>query len=301
MVLGKVGLTGCTGMLGRHLQAALKAAGADVKAVSRSGTDGSAVWDLSKWLDMEELDKLFLGSQAIIHAGALVQPSGEVDEELMFNSNVRACLNLGQWSMRRNVPLLLISGAIVYANPLASKQHESALMGCNGLGGFYGLSKLLSEYVLNPLREKGLKLCVLRPSSIYGFGISKDKMVARFLGNAIRGENIILNHPVNDRVDIVHAADVANATIAAIKNECWETMNISSGNPVSIIELAKACVAVTGKGRIEIQGKFYLNYEPSTTYSLDISRAYERLKWQPCVETTKGLKMLMHGQCLLTY
>lgn len=301
MVLSKVGLTGSSGMLGRHLHAALQAAGAEVATVSRSGTDGSAAWDLSEWLSLERLDELFAGVQAIVHAGAFVQPSGEVDQARMFDANVRACLNLGQWAMSRSVPLLYISGAIVYADPCAPLQKESAPLGWSGLGGFYGFSKLLAEDVLVRLRQQGLKLCVLRPTSIYGHGIGVDKMVPRFLATAARNDVIELSQPVDNRVDIVHAADVSNATVAALKSECWETLNISSGQPVSIIELAEACVAVAGSGRIEIKGELPANYAPSVKYSLDISRARERIDWRPCIDVRKGLSMMMHEQCLPTF
>lgn len=298
MVLNKIGLTGSSGMLGRHLHAALQAAGAEVAAVSRSGTDGSAVWDLREWLGMEMLDALFAGVQAVVHAGAFVQPSGEVDEARMFDANVRACLNLGRWAMSRNIPLLYISGAIVYADPCAPLQKESAPLGWSGLGGFYGFSKLLAEDVLMRLRQQGLQLCVLRPTSIYGHGIGADKMVPRFLATAARNEAIELSQPVDDRVDIVHAADVSDATVAALKSGCWETLNVSSGHPVSIIELAEACVAVAGSGCIEIKGELPANYRASVKYSLDISRAGERIDWRPRIDVHKGLSMLMHGQCL---
>lgn len=298
MVLNKVGLTGSSGMLGRHLHAALLATGAEVVAVSRSGTDGSAAWDLSEWLDMEMMDELFAGVQSIVHAGAFVQPSGEVDEARMYDANVRACLNLGQWAISRNIPLLYISGAIVYADPCVPLQKESAPLGWSGLGGFYGFSKLLAEDVLIRLRQQGLKLCVLRPTSIYGHGIGADKMVPRFLATAAKNEVIELSQPVEDRVDIVHAADVADASVAALKNECWDTLNISSGHPVSIIELAEACVAVAGSGRIEIKGELPANYKASVKYSLDISRASQFIDWRPRIDVRKGLSMLMHGQRL---
>lgn len=300
MVLGRVGLTGATGMLGRHMLAALQAAGAQVTAVSRSGADGSAAWNLGEWLDMAALDELFAGVQAVVHAGAFVQPSGEVDEARMFDANVRACLNLGQWATSRNIPLLYVSGAIVYADPRAPLQKESAPLGWSGLGGFYGFSKLLAEDVVMRLRQQGLKLCVLRPTSIYGHGIGADKMVPRFLAVAARNEVIELSQPVEDRVDIVHAADVSEATVAALKHECWETLNVSSGKPVSILELAEACVAVAGRGRIEIKGELPANYQTSVTYSLDIGRAAERIHWQPNIDVRKGLTMLLHGQCLPT-
>lgn len=298
MVLNKIGLTGSSGMLGRHLRAALQEAGADVVAVSRSGADGSVTWDLSEWLDMEVLDKLFADTQAIVHAGAFVQPSGKVDEARMFDANVRACLNLGLWAMSRNLPLLYISGAIVYADPCALLQRESAPLGWSGLGGFYGFSKLLAEDVLMRLRQQGLRLCILRPTSIYGHGIGADKMVSRFLATAGRNEIIELARPVEDRIDIVHAADVSAATVAALTGECWEILNVSSGEPVSIMELAEACVAVAGSGHIKVKGEAPANYKASVTYSLDISRASECIDWRPSIGLREGLAMLTHGQCL---
>ena len=300
MVLSRIGLTGSSGMLGRHLRAAFKAVGTDVVAVSRSGADGSASWDLGDWLDMITLDELFAGVQAIVHAGALVQTSGQVDEARMFDANVRACLNLAKWAMSRSIPLLYVSGAIVYADPCAPLQKESAPLGWSGLGGFYGFSKLLAEDLMMRLRQQGLKLCVLRPTSIYGDGIGTNTMVSRFLSTAAINEVIELSQPVEDRVDIVHASDVSDAAVAALKHECWETLNISSGRPVSIIELAEACVAVAKNGRIEIKGELPANYKSLVKYSLDISRASERIQWQPRVDAHLGLTMLLRGQCQRT-
>lgn len=285
-------------MLGRHIWAALQSEGADVRAASRSGVGGSAEWDLGEWRDMDSLDELFSGVQAVVHAGALVQPSGEVDEPSMFEANVRACLNLGQWAKSRNIPLLHISGAIVYADPFASVQKESSPLGYSGLGGFYGFSKLLAEDVFMRLRQQGLRLCVLRPTSIYGVGIGADKLVPRFLSAAAKDQAIDLTQPVENRVDIIHAADVSAAAVAALKRECWETLNVASGKPVSMLELAEACINTAGSGRLNISGELPTHYTPSVMYSLDISHASTSIQWRPRIDLIKGLSMLLHGQCL---
>lgn len=299
MVLGRVGLTGATGMLGRHLHAALNAAGADVVCVSRSSGDGVKTWDLATWLRHQELDELFPGVRAVVHAGALVQPTGEVDQARMFDANVRACLNLGQWALARDIPVVYISGAIVYADPYAPSQDESAPLGCSGLGGFYGFSKLLAEDVLVRLRQQGLKLALLRPTSIYGQGLDEAKMVRRFLSLAAADSVIDLIEPSADRVDLVHAADVAAATVAVLQRQCWDNFNVSSGDPVSIRNLAQACLDVTGSGRISISGHTQPGYRPKTTYSLEINRARERLGWEPAIDIHCGLDMLLRGQYLL--
>lgn len=298
MVLGRVGLTGATGMLGRHLHAALNAEGAEVVAVSRTSTKGVTGWDLAKWLQHGELDQLFTGVRAVVHAGALVQPSGEVDQARMYDANVRACLNLGQWALSRGIPLVHISGAIVYADPCLPIQDESAPLGWSGLGGFYGFSKLLAEDVLGRLRQQGLKLALLRPTSIYGQGLDEGKMVRRFLSLASADSVIELSEPTEDRVDLVHAADIARAVVVVLRRECWYTLNLASGDPVSIKTLAKACLDVSGSGRIAITGHNPPDYQPKVTYSLDISRANECLDWVPVIGISSGMKMLLRRQYL---
>ena len=298
MVLGRIGLTGATGMLGRHLHAAFDAAGAEVVAVSRVSSGDVKGWDLAKWLEHAELDRLFPQVQAVVHAGAQVKPSGDVDQACMFDANVRACLNLGQWALARGIPMAYISGAIVYADPCLPTQDESAKLGWSGLGGFYDSNKLLADVVLTRLRQKGLKLALIRPTSIYGQGIDREKMVCRFLSTAATDGVIELSEPTQDRVDLVHAADVASATKAVLVRECWETLNVSSGNPVSIKTLAQACVDVAGSGRISITGQTPPGYKPSVKFSLNIRRAQECLGWTPAIGIHRGLEMLLREQYL---
>ena len=296
MVLNRVGLTGATGMLGSHIQTAFENSSVDIVSVSRAGDNLSTHWDLGKWLNSEELDNMFSNIQAVVHAGAFVQTYGEIDQARMFDVNVRACLNLGQWALKKNIPMVYVSSAIVYANPYALLQDELSELGSNGLGGFYSFSKLLAEDVLMRLRQQGLKVAIIRPTSIYGYGIDKEKMVSRFLTSAAAGKVIELIEPIEDQVDLIHAADVANAMLAVLKHESWDIFNVSSGHPVSIIELAEECLGVAGCGSISISGKRQISYQSKVTCSLDTTRAQERLGWQPEIDIHKGLEMLLNRQ-----
>src|SRR5205085_5928207 len=101
------------------------------------------------------------------------------------------------------------------------------------VSGLYGLSKLLAEQLLDSLVGQGLKLCVLRPSSIYGAGMPETRMVASMLARARRNEEIRLTPPVQDRINLVHASDVAAAAVAALKAEAWEIFNVAGPKAVS--------------------------------------------------------------------
>lgn len=294
MVLNKIGLTGATGMLGRHVRAALEKVGIQVVAVSRDSVpnDDIFIWDLVDWLPLTRLDDLFNGVQAIVHVGAMVpRKSGPIDEVRMFDANVRACLNLGLWAISRNVPIVHMSGAIVYAESDREGLTEDASLAWSGFGGFYGLSKLLAEDVFKRLRQHGLKVAVVRPTSIYGYGLPTDKMISRFLAIAREGGSIELANPVQDRVDFIHAADVALAVLAILKMDVWDIFNIASGNAVSIHELAEACVSVMGRGNVlitESQGEVR---EPITRFALNTDRAKNTLGFRPLFDIKQGLEM----------
>jgi UDP-glucose 4-epimerase len=298
MVLSRIGITGATGMLGRHVRAALEAVGAHVVATSRESVPASNVssWDLSHWLCPAELDTLFNEVQAVIHVGAMVpRKPGAIDEAVMFDANVRSCVNLGQWAISRNIPLVHVSGAIVYEDQDNQGRDEDAALGWNGLGGFYGFSKLLAEDVLNRLCQQGLKLAVVRPSSIYGVGLPDGKMLTSFLATARTGGTITLAPPVDDRIDFIHAADVSLAILRILKGEMWDVFNIASGCLVSVRELAEACVAVSGRGTVVTTAGQCPARKPSTRFALDTGRARLRLAWQPLIDIGQGLTMMLKG------
>jgi UDP-glucose 4-epimerase len=294
MVLNKIGLTGATGMLGRHLRAALEHDGATVVEISRSPEEGSACfkWDLVNWLTNDELDALFSGVQAVIHAGAVVPSRSDISRDKLFDANVRACANLSDWALAKNVPVVFISGAIVYEDVTAIDVKEESQLGWNELGGYYGFSKLLGEDVFTRFQRRGLKRAVVRPTSIYGHGLPATKLISRFLAIAEVGGVIALNPPYGDRVDFIHAADVSQAVLTIIKLERWEIFNLSSGRPTSVLELAEECTALTQHGTVATSQHLFDASPPTTRFALNTDKAKRSLNWCPSINIKEGIKMM---------
>lgn len=260
MVLKKIGITGASGMVGRHLLAALFTRGVACAATSRQRPavlppeTSWAPWDLEVWKSPKELDQLFPEVEAIFHVGASVPAPGASDfsSRAIFDANVRSSLCLGEWAREKQLPIIFLSGSVVYSDPDRSGILESDSTGRGGVGGLYGLTKLLSEQVLALLSRDGLKLCTLRPSSIYGYGLASGKMITDFLVRASQGETLELAPPVDDQVNLIHAADVAEAMLVALVHESWGVFNIGAPRAVTIREVAEACIFATSNGKLKI-------------------------------------------------
>lgn len=207
-----------------------------------------------------------------------------------FDANVRGTLCLVRWAQARKLPVVHLSGAIVYAEAEGPRAlTEDAATTARPSGGFYGLSKVLAEQIVSNAAGEGLRVAILRPSSIYGTGLAPDKMISSFLTKASRGIAITLAPPVDDRINLIHAHDVAAAILAALAHEAWSTFNVGSPTSASLHDIAEACIEVVGRGRIDIApgdaGRAAVNRFP-----LDCSAAEKAFGFASRISLLEGLK-----------
>lgn len=299
----RVAVTGASGMVGRQLIEQLASENVTVLAASRRKppeTAGRVVWqawDLTSWRSVEELDALFPDAEVVIHAGAAIPGhSGDLDERALFDANVRACFDLGMWACAREIPLVFLSSSTVYAEPEREGIRETDTIGPNAIGGVYGHSKRLAEDVFLGLAAEGLRVNILRPSSIYGPGMPENKMMIRFLKMANAESKISLLPPTKDRHDLVHAQDVAAACVVAIEAGTQGIFNIGGGRSVSVAEIARACVAVVGRGTVELPTEEGLQ-AASVRFGLDCTAARSAFGYQASMTLETGVESLWRGLC----
>lgn len=288
--LRTVAVTGAGGMVGRHVDAALTAEGIACLRIGR------AQWDLNQWIDNAALDHVFSKADAIVHAAAVV-PGMERAWTLRetLDVNVRACLNLADWARRRNKHFVFISSASIYADPLKVNIVETDAVTTRPLSGFYGVSKLMSEQLLDNLAGSGLRFCAVRPSSPYGSGMRPSQMVPRMLARARRGEDIPVQPPARDRVNLIHAADLARAVIAALKAGATGLFNVAGPAALTIAEIAEGCVAAVGRGRVSLQPGD--DQASSTRFQLDCRKALSAFGYRPQIDLEEGLRRMLAQTC----
>ncbi|MCX5822894.1 MAG: NAD(P)-dependent oxidoreductase [Deltaproteobacteria bacterium] len=299
----KIAVTGVSGMVGGHIVQYAASQGISCVVTSRHRPRSLPSlaewrsWDLCRWLEVDALDALFGNVEALLHVGAMTPRKNiTIAQRDMFDANVRSCLCLGLWALQKNIPVIYLSGAVVYADPEAHQIKENALLGYQRgkLGGFYGVTKSLGEEVFTTLAAEGLHLCVLRPSSIYGTGLSDDQMISIFFSRGLKGEDIVINAPPGSRVNLIHAADVATAMLTVLQRGVAGTFNIAAPKTFTIVEIAQKVLHVCGKRGIVVQQKESLK-SPFLRFDLNCSAAEDAFGFASRIGFEEGLRYMKDG------
>ena len=302
MVLEKVALTGASGTVGRSMIEILNNKNVGYIAASRSepkAINRQSSWiklDLSEWHTSTQLDESFPDVQALFHLGAFV-PQKAVDNNAynhIFDVNVRSCLYLAEWATKRGIPVVFLSGATIYANPEQDDIKETDKKTTGGFGGFYGYSKFLAEKTLQYFIKDGLKLCILRPASIFGYGLPDNKMITKFLLTAAVNETIELEEPTEDKINLIHSYDVANAMVQALTCEAWGIYNIADKTSYSILDVAKVCVKIVGRGQVKVL-KTEDRRKPISRFALNCDLATKAFGFAQTLDLQKGIRKMWHN------
>lgn len=284
----EIAVTGSKGMTGSHMVELLKHKGFSCKEITRDE------WNLEDWKSFEELDSIFGSPKGIFHFGAKLPDKNTYNNnrhtQKIFNINARSCLNLGEWAISRKIPIVFLSSAVVYENPHALNILETDRKATNKLGGYYGLSKILAESILDNLAKYGLKCVILRPSSIYGNGLPSNKIIQNYLNLALQNKDLIINEPHN-KINFIHAYDVVKAALRAFQVESWGTFNISSEENIKIFELVNIIVSITASNS-KIVFKENNNKNVFSRFDLNSKLAKKSFGFESNINLVKGIQLM---------
>jgi UDP-glucose 4-epimerase len=302
----RVLVTGATGFIGSHLCLRLLDLGMEVhglddlsrgslkraKILENSGMSLHKA-DVRDWATVHEVLHE-VKPDAVIHLAALISVEESIRmPELYMEVNaegtrniVRAASNVGSGR------LIYASSAAVYGNPIRlpiTEDHPTSPLSP------YGLSKLMGErYVTSEFigREKPV---ILRIFNVYGPGQNPEYagVITKFMERLSQGDPPIIFGDGEQTRDFIHVDDVVEAFIRSLDTPLNETavLNVGSGRPFKIIELARMMIRLYG-----------LNVEPihvpprpgdvRGSYA-DISLAKRLLGWNPKISLEEGLRRLI--------
>jgi len=303
-------ITGGLGFLGLNLVPALLAAGARVSVLNRSldplaldwlerATGGRPVavhqGDIS---DAERINGWLAGAELVINlAGESGAAKSLSNAQADMQVNIAGHLNLLDALRRREKPprVVLVSSRLVYGVTGPAPVDESRPPLPTSL---YGLHKLTVEHYHRLYWQHfGVPFTILRLTNPYGpYQLPHRRdygVVNRFVMAAIRGETIHLYGSASQLRDYVYVGDVVDALlrVAADERATGETLNVGSGVPLGLCDMARAIVAVAGSGRLalvpwpELEGKV-----ETGDFVCDTGRIRELLGWRAGIDLAAGLR-----------
>ena len=247
----KILVTGGSGFIGTNLIAALNEAGHTVFN-----------YDLKQGFDILDYGLLrtkAAGMDAIIHLAAKVKVQEcEQNPAETIITNTIGTENVLRAAVETSVKKVLIaSSAAIYGNNQSLPLEESTqAMPIN----VYGLSKAAAEKIAASFFEKhGQKTNCFRIFNVYGphqdASSQYSAVIPIFISHAMRNEDLTIYGDGTQTRDFIFIKDVVGAFSASLQSDFGEiVVNIASGMPVSVLELAQKIISLSGsKSKIKFE------------------------------------------------
>jgi UDP-glucose 4-epimerase len=304
----RVLVTGADGFIGSHLTERLVALGAEVRAFCLYNSQGSWGWldhasaDVRASLDVrlgDIRDTHFVegacdGVEVVFHLAALIAiPYSYVAPESFIETNVRGTLNVLEGARRAGVSRFIqTSTSEVYGTPATLPIRETHPL--NAQSPYAATKVAADQLALSFHRSFEVPVVVLRPFNTYGPRQSTRAVLPTILSQLLEGKEEVSLGRLDTRRDMTFVSDTVDGFVKAATADTvvGETIQLGTGEAVSIKELFDAACAATGKrARVREEAR-RLRPDASEVLVLesDPSLAKERMGWSPTVPLGEGLR-----------
>jgi nucleoside-diphosphate-sugar epimerase len=285
----RVLLTGTTGFIGSHVARALVREGHEVHAMVRVRSNLERIEDLTSSLHLIEgdlLDPAFVLQPSAfdlgLHLAWYVEP-GKYLHQPQKNDWVGASLRLASTLREGGCRRFVATGTSFEYAPSDSPQRESSPAKPSTA---YGQAKL---ELFEALQSLDIELAWLRPFYLYGPDEDPRRLVPVVINSLLRGQETKL--VPGERVrDYLHIEDVASAICAVASSRLTGAVNIASGIPVTVREIAlKIGEALHRVDLLKLGALPYAATEPIYLLA-DNTKLREGTRWKPRYPLEEGLR-----------
>jgi nucleoside-diphosphate-sugar epimerase len=304
----KVIVTGGAGFIGSHLCEKLLEKGYQVLCIDNliTGSDkniehlkGNSNFEFLNYDVIKKLPDNLNGDQ-IYHMASPASPhlkSPISYHALPFETmavNTLATWNLCQWAIDSNAKLLFASTSEIYGDPKESPQKEEYRGNVSPTGprSVYDESKRFGETIVSSfVRSKGMDGRIIRIFNTYGPRLSKDgRVVTEFITSALANEVMPIFGDGSQTRSFCYISDLVEGIILAMEKDGTKGEVFNLGNPeeYKISELAAKVKYLTASSS-EIRSVEALPEDDPHQRCPDITKAREKLGWEPKVKLDEGL------------
>jgi UDP-glucose 4-epimerase len=299
-------ITGGSGFIGSHLAESLIARGDEVVIIDNQSTgsitnlkniDSKVKLIAGDILDKSLLEKYVLESEYVVHLAAALGVLNIVNKPLhSLKINIQGTENVLDLVDRFKKPVLIASTSEVYGkndkvplneeddrvigHPLKSRwSYSEAKAVDESLAYFYYLENKLPIRIVRFFNTVG-------PRQVGQYGM----VVPRFVTAALRNEPIQVYGSGNQIRCFCHISDAIKALLLVIDSDkaIGQVFNVGNNQQISIIELAKKVIEITGSKsvikKIPYSEAYPEGFEDMQRRVPDISKIKSILGWSPEIE-----------------
>ena len=285
----KILVTGGAGFIGSHIAEYLVQRGDDVTVldnlITGSKENLTKINDKINFVngdirDHKLLEELVSDTTGVFHEAALasVQQSFSMKDEYI-DVNVTGTENIFKLAKEYGFKIVYASSSSVYGNPKKIPvKEDDERKPINP----YAKTKLDGEDLAKKYSEIGVKVIGLRYFNVFGKRQSKEYagVIKLFLQRIQQKKSPKINGDGLQTRDFVHIDDVVKANVLAMDSDInHRFLNVGSGLPTSVLDLANLIIEVSGLPLEPIHGP-KLSGDVKATQS-DIKLIRKLLNWEP--------------------
>ena len=285
----KILVTGGAGFIGSHIAEYLVQRGDDVTVldnlITGSKENLTKISDKINFVngdirDHKLLEKLVSDTTGVFHEAALasVQQSFSMKDEYI-DVNVTGTENIFKLAKEYGFKIVYASSSSVYGNPKKIPvKEDDERKPINP----YAKTKVDGEDLAKKYSEIGVKVIGLRYFNVFGKRQSKEYagVIKLFLQRIQQKKSPKINGDGLQTRDFVHIDDVVKANVLAMDSDInHRFLNVGSGLPTSVLDLANLIIEVSGLPLEPIHGP-ELSGDVKATQS-DIKLIRKLLNWEP--------------------
>jgi dTDP-glucose 4,6-dehydratase len=193
----------------------------------------------------------------------------------------------------KNACFLLASTSECYGDPLVHPQTEEYWGNVNPIGprGVYDEAKRFAEAMTMAYhRYHKVDTKIVRIFNTYGprMRLKDGRVVPAFIGEALRGEPISIFGDGSQTRSFCYCSDLIDGIFRLSQGDFHEPVNIGNPTELTIKEFAERIIRLTGSSsKLTFQP---LPVDDPKQRRPDITRAQQKLGWNPVVDLETGLK-----------
>ena len=288
----KVIVTGASGFIGHNMVKRLNQLNAETLVIDRAQPVEHFPNVDFEWADLRHLNKEY-EADFLIHLAAVTN-AGYAERYPMetYETNVLGTVNLMN-HVKISKRILFPSTALIYKASTDPISEDDEL----DQSSTYAQSKTIGELVLKfHSHRRQVDHTVVRFFNVFGPGQQGMYIIPQVLRQIMDENKVVVRNGAVMR-DMLFVDDCIDAVLrlAVTPEAANDVFNIGSGEIVSISDIARQAIQVSGRTNVE-----YTDLEQNIEYSptaimADIKKVTETIGWRPQVSLFEGLKRVWNS------